>query len=524
MASLTHVCMWSDNGWKRITVEQASKLHPGGTVSAHSGLFMCELCGQYVILTDGDVRVRYFKHSAYEKSKDCPERTFGTDYSISYDSQEHDLPIRITNVSSSSFSFEIGLIRAPISSLGKEFRIEIRPKGEFDVRYVFSKERLNCDSITYLSIGEKPFEKYTLSFQNGSDKLREFWPKEINGIDPEGTLFEKASGKKLSYDSDVEIGKEYYLLKCGYIHRKSDINVQIQEIVRKQIGWKTWILYKVSASTFCEDAARFYLNFHCRLTDTPVLLQPIWPLFVTGNFIVKQNQDSVYMLVDGNAATVKTFPSAAVNQRNHDSAQPKLYEVLCSGRQQLISAGRTHALQYTYFWKEPLDQAGLRPKVLVTDLAGNEIVSGEATTLPQNKAICITSPFDGEVIISKDNRIVEKRKISADKCMELGNLTYGFGVCVVVGLDVIWQVDFKKQQATVVTDEIGILKRITNVSGETIPAPHSLRNILVGMSSYPQICLWIRKCIKDGTINEQSYRRLQKAYRNMNKDRKGDMV
>ena len=33
MASLTHVCMWSDNGWKRITAEQAARLHPGGTVS-----------------------------------------------------------------------------------------------------------------------------------------------------------------------------------------------------------------------------------------------------------------------------------------------------------------------------------------------------------------------------------------------------------------------------------------------------------------------------------------------------------
>ena len=42
MASLTHVCMWSDNGWKRITAEQASRLHPGGTVSAHSGLFMLD--------------------------------------------------------------------------------------------------------------------------------------------------------------------------------------------------------------------------------------------------------------------------------------------------------------------------------------------------------------------------------------------------------------------------------------------------------------------------------------------------
>ena len=55
MASLTHVCMWSDHGWKRITAEQAARLHPGGTISARSGLFMCELCGQYVTLTDGDI-------------------------------------------------------------------------------------------------------------------------------------------------------------------------------------------------------------------------------------------------------------------------------------------------------------------------------------------------------------------------------------------------------------------------------------------------------------------------------------
>ena len=27
MASLTHVCMWSDHGWKRITAEQAARLH-----------------------------------------------------------------------------------------------------------------------------------------------------------------------------------------------------------------------------------------------------------------------------------------------------------------------------------------------------------------------------------------------------------------------------------------------------------------------------------------------------------------
>ena len=519
MASLTHVCMWSDNGWKRITAEQAARLHPGGTVSAHSGLFMCELCGQYVILTDGDIRIRYFKHSAYEKSKDCPERTFGAGYSISYGSQEHDLPIRITSVSSSSFSFEVGLIRAPISSLGKDFRVEIKPKGTFDVSYVFAKERLNYDGITYLPIGERPFEKYTLNFQNGSDKLREFWPAEIKGIDPEGILFEKASGKKLTYDADVEIGKEYYLLKRGCIYGKSRNGMQIQEITQKRIGWETWILYVVSASAFNEDAARFYLDFHCRLTDNPVSLQPVWPLFVEGNYIVKHNQNSMYMLVEGNIAAVKTFPAVTVRQLNYNSSQPKLYEVFCSGRQQLISVGRTQALQYTYFWKEPLDQVELRPEVSVTGLAGAEIAPGETNTLPHSKTLRFKSAFDGELIISNNSRVADKRKIFADKCIEIDRLSYGSSVQVVIGLDVIWQIDFKKQQPIVAKDETKIMKRITHVSGATIPTPHSLRNIMAGMNHYPQICQWMRKCIKNGTIDEQSYRRLQEVYRSMNTNR-----
>ena len=56
MASLTHVCMWTEHGWKRVTADEVSHLHPGGTVSARSGIFMCELCGQYVTLTNGSIR------------------------------------------------------------------------------------------------------------------------------------------------------------------------------------------------------------------------------------------------------------------------------------------------------------------------------------------------------------------------------------------------------------------------------------------------------------------------------------
>ena len=474
MASLTHVCMWSDHGWKRITAEQAARLHPGGTVSARSGLFMCELCGQYVTLTDGDINVRYFKHSTYEKSKDCPERTFGSGYTPSYSSQEHDLPIRITSISSSSYRFELGLIRAPISSLSKDFRIEIKPKGASDVSFVFAKERLNSDSITYLPIGDRPFEKYALNFKNGNDQIREFWPAEINGIDPEGALFEKSSGQKLSYDADVEIGKEYYLLKRGHLYVKAYNGITIREILQKRTGWETWSLYEIYAAEFNEAAARFYLDFHCRLTEHPVSLHPVWPLFIEGNYVIKHNQNNMYMLVEGNVSAVKTFPSVALRQLSHNSSQTRLYEVSCAGRQQLISAGRTRALQYTYLWREPLDQMGIVPKVSVTDLTGADVASGETDVLPHSKTLRIKSSFDGELIISNKSHLVDKRKITADKYTELDGLAFGISIQIMIGFDVVWQINFKKQRSVRINEDVEMLKHITSVSGVTNGQIHSI--------------------------------------------------
>lgn len=391
MASLTHVCMWSDNGWKRITAEQAAKLHPGGTVSAHSGLFMCELCGQYVSLTDGAVQTRHFRHSAYEKSKNCPERILGAGYSISYGSQEHDLPIRITGVSAASFRFEIGLIRAPISSLTKDFCIEIKPKGVSTTPNVFTKERLNYEGITYLPIGERPFEKYTLNFKNGIDKLREFWPAEITGIDPEGTLFEKSSGKKLTYDADVEIEKEYYLLKRGYFYRRSYSSIRIQEIVQKQFGWESWTLYIVSASAFSEEAARFFLDFHCRLTEHPVSLQPVWPLFVEGNYIVKHSQDNMYILRG--------------NQETADEWKTRLVYSICG------------MMAYASLWddtEESISIVHLRRRIRSILGSYKSLYPELLGTLPQNSEELeeeITNQFlSAGVVYHRPNRIVASKK------------------------------------------------------------------------------------------------------------------
>ena len=524
MAKLEHVCLWTGRRWERITAEEAARLHPHrGTVQACSKLFMCELCGQFVLLTDGDVQVRHFRHSSKEQDKECEDRTKKTENANPNSPKEHDLPIRICDVSASYFRFELGFIRAPIDSIGKNFRIKIQPEGINSQAYIYARERLKVDGVTYLPIGERPAENYSIRFQNGNEKLHEFWPKKVKGIDPAGTLFDAVSGKKLPYDADVVIGKEYYLLKGGIQRETPQGSVQIQEkFIGKRFGQDNWSLFTVFASDYDESAAKFFLQYHCRLTDHPVSMQPIWPLFVEGNYIVKHNQECMYMLVEGYASAFDTFPPAAYWKFNCGTAEAKVYKVPCADRQQLISAGRTKVLKYTYFWPEALDRTGVRPQVSVTDITGAEFDSGETDILPKDKILRFNSDFDGELILYRNNRISEKLPVSAGKSIEIDGLAYGTAVQVVVGLDVIWEINFIRRKAVSAVDEDEILKQITSVSGSTIAAPHSLRNILSEMNRYPRVCRWIRERIKDGRIHEQSYRRLQTAY--LNTKKQGDAL
>ena len=514
MASLTHVCMWSENGWKRITADQAAKLHPGGTVSAHSGLFMCELCGQYVQLTNEGYQVRHFRHSSHEKSKDCPERTFGTSYSYSYNPIEHNLPIKLADITPNSFHFELGLIRIPRHLITKEIKVQIQTKGLNPITYVYSKDRINTEGLSYVSIGDIPTEEYTLNVFNASEEIYNYWPQKINGMDSNGTLFESASGKLLVDDSDVELGKNYYLLTKWRIQvsELARIGIDVKEISCKRVSFSEWRIYEVTANILNEGAAKFLLNLHYRLTSQPIEIQPIWPLYVEGNYVIKHNSDKVILHIKGATSSVNVFPNTAIHVV---SAQPKVYEIICRNRQQLISAGRTKALQYTYFWREPIDLRTKESEFLITDILGNTIDSGITNKLPYKGIIRIKSQYDGEIIIKKETYIVEKRKVSSDKTVEIDNLTLGVDIIFLVGLDCVWELHLKKEKRNSgIDNENYMLNRLTHFGGEMILIPHSTKNIAKGFIDYPLIYKWISNCIKKGKINAKAYKTLQNIYRN----------
>lgn len=506
MASLTHVCMWQNNGWKNITAEEAARLHPGGGVSAHSGLFMCELCGQYVLLTDGNYQIRHFRHSSAEKSKDCPERTTGAYVPMKYGISDHELPFRIRNVTKDNFEFEIGFIPVSDSLISRKNIITVEAIDYGRNKYIYSGERLNVGGVTYLSVGDKPSSGFRIHVEEGKEEIYKFWPKYNSGIASGGTVFDEKTGRKMVTDADVIVGKKYYILSKKWIGNYCSPHVHVNEISNRIISWETWRVYEVIANDYSEQSARFFLDYHCRLTESPIDIQPVWPVYVEDKYVVKHNKDNLYMHIKGNATNTLVFPDAFKQRFNYNDEL--VLKIKCNSRQQIVSAGRTKALNYAYFLKDSLNHIGKGTLVDVTDTNGIPVLQEENNILPDNGKIYIRTQYDGFIEISINNKIIEKRKIKSNKTIVFDGITWGMAFSIYVGLDMIKIVRFVRSVRKDNLDENKLLKKLNSFSGRNIKISHTAGSLANRLIEYPLIRKWLLQRIREGYVDEKAYKYL----------------
>lgn len=504
---LTHVCMWTEKGWKRVTAQEAGRIHPGGSVSSKSGLFMCDLCGQYVTLTNGSIRERYFKHSKEEESKDCPERTFGLAASSTFQAGAHELPIRIKIISQNRFGLEMGFLGVPKSLLGKRDsqQIKVMPIGSNANSFVYSFTRLNQEGITYLSIGERPVALYKIATNSTNKELKNYWPESVEGI-KQGALFDKKTRKKLPTDADVQIGKEYYLLTKNRLYGYGS-HIMATQVCSMNFSWETWRVYEIIADAFNEETARFFLDYHCRLTEYPVKLYPLWPIYVESPYLILHKDNDMKMFFQGDA-NPKLFPIKSINKRISGNASILYFQ--SSERQQMISAGRSKVLKYIYLWKSELDYVAQEPIVKVEDIENNIINSGEQKSLPKNNILSVVAPMDGEIILKKGNEIVDKYKLMSNHKVVIDEIYYGMTVEILQGLDCVWQVQYLKEEKSKTKEEKEILQNLRKAKGKLIPVPHTIGSLANKMETYPEIRNWLYKKIRSGYIEEKALLFLKK--------------
>lgn len=162
--ALTNVAMWTNKGWKSVTVDEAISLFPYNKVSANSGIFMCRLCKKYVTLTAPGIYSRCFKHSRGDVDKECNDRVLSSTIS-QFEMHNFIPPIRIEIKSLKLFSLEMGFILPPDINNPKGV-IEIKSNDLISNVAIYDISRLNYDCLTYLKIGSTPSERYLIKCDN----------------------------------------------------------------------------------------------------------------------------------------------------------------------------------------------------------------------------------------------------------------------------------------------------------------------------------------------------------------------
>ena len=388
-------------------------------------------------------------------------------------------------------------------------QISILPSG-IDSPYIYNLERIYPDTVTYLDVGSLPSERYSVHVDS---RLTKYWPEIIKGPSPEGSLFDGKTGKLLIPDSEVTAHKDYYFLKLGS-QKSYDIPKDIfLKFVCKQ---DNYCLYTFRCSLYNEDTARYLWKLHYRLTDSPVSIQPIWPLYRETPYTITHNRDYTYFFINGNNESEKgSGIRTEIYPMPKHPVQPKkqgtitLLKVPCKSDRVMISAGRSKVLTFRYFYRRKMDETADIPLAEVRDGKGNRMEQTIYTRLPAQKILIISAPYDGKVRVRDGHRVLVYEDLKSGQAFSQKIDRLGVIVEILQGLDVVFKIEFKKKKQFSTRHEKRWIELLDHCSGDYIPFGRHIALATARLENMPKLRHWVMKCVKSGYIREDALRIIQ---------------
>ena len=518
---LTHVCEWEPKtGYRRITVEEASAKFSSYTVPVEKGFFVCELCAQKIGLTKArkDTGTRYFYHSRGEQDKTCEDRQQSYERPIAA-LNEHVMPIRI-QLSGNTFLLQLGFFSLYKGSKQVLSCQKIKIATDFHKTYEYSFDRISSTGITYLDVGDYPSRVYGIEYVQPSIGLEKFWPTKVPGINPNGALFEKESGKLLQTGGKAYAGKTYYLMQKGSIGIHSDINVK--EIIRFEVRtFEWWHLYEISSQCFSKRAAQFFLERSIFLSETPLNFYPIWPAYSADPYFIYHDQEEMFFYLAGTYADLKSYPitSEYYAPKSEPIENGKLVKIFASNREQLLSLGVSGALGFSYLLRQDLNMRGTVPLVTVKDFEENTLEQDLYISVPKKKGIAISAPFDGKVILLQNGKIQKELQFSGEDTTTVYPISLGMEIKIYQGCDCVRTITFQKETLSYdsQTADQELAEKLSACHGSLISVSHSFGAIVEKLRNYPKTKQWVYKAIRKGALPRTAYNLIVKYAETMDR-------
>lgn len=526
--ALTHVSMRVGKLWQSISPSQALDIFPRG-ISASKQVFRCNLCGQCVTFAVGNKNVEHFRHNSKEENRFCAERTvyllrqIQKKPSFVIQPERHDLPIRLT-INNNNIRLEIGLINLPdeYSKKIKNSTITIDGTDNNLRPYKYSYNRLQESGTTFLDIGSAPAEAYNINISPQIPGIELYWPNKVEGISLYGCLFNAANGRKLANYSDVYIGEKYYLL-CGkpinIINNTFCSDIKITKICETISMRSKWYVYEICADSHTQANKDFFDFINYNLCETPVSIDPIWPLCINNTNALSHNSDKLFFYTNDSQITAKLSPNSNIDKET-TSNNSALITVYSQHLSQMLVTGKNGVVsEYYALNRKSLNLRGKQKLFEVKDSIGNSCEPGESSTLPPNKFLKFYSVVDSKLIVKENNNIVLIANIKSNNHYPIDKIRFGYSISLYQGLDCVWQINYKRAAKNTSDNYIAFIKQLNACKGKKIKIPHTFVNILRFFNNNNDVYIWLKTMIQKGWLKEDAYKLLKKkALKNAKKD------
>lgn len=117
----------------------------------------------------------------------------------------------------------------------------------------------------------------------------------------------------------------------------------------------------------------------------------------------------------------------------------------------------------------------------------------------------MTAPFDGTIRLEKNGFVIEQISLKAEISIELDAIQYGVRVLILQGLDIVWSVEYKKENSEVLSsDDTVNFQNLVHAHGRKIPVSHTLGATVGLLKNYPKTRKWISEKIRSGYMEEDA--------------------
>ncbi len=506
--SLEHVSMWwNEVGWKRTTAEEARHLF-SCTVPANTKHFICDLCHNYVtFVNQGQMRC-HFKHSRGDLNKECDDRSQNFPRS-----EEERLRSTITYplkicLNGTSFFLEIGFLPLPsrIMALCEKSNLQA---------LVFAKEKLLLTkNINFGNFSTEETVFYPIDYIAGKYVIktapegRLYKIPELNytceGINPNGTLFDFDTSKKIPIDGDVEVGKKYYLLiSNGCLEYRCPQGVSLI----KKLSQDSFSVYLMSANVISKSTSEFFLKFRARLTNKPTQLIAIWPIVYEGDHCIKTKRRTLYFMLKGDSS-IKVEPFSCERAidvyRVDDNPSLQLVSLENISDIRMVWAARLSVLRYISlnYDVENISQPCF-PSLVSCEIRTEDDTlfnKGVHHDLPPRRRLRIKAPYEGKIIHIKNGEPYSSQKIKAETEVTLDKISYDDVIHIYQGLDLVASVEFIRHRKESSLDDKNILLKLKSCTGDYVDFPYRYGRSISKLSDIPKTKVFLLNAIRDGFI------------------------